>query len=36
MFNTGDLVKWREDGSIDILGRADDQIKIKVSEIVDF
>ncbi|EKG15692.1 AMP-dependent synthetase/ligase [Macrophomina phaseolina MS6] len=29
MFNTGDLVKWRKDGSLDILGRADDQVKIK-------
>lgn len=31
MYNTGDLGKWNEDGSIDILGRVDDQIKIKVS-----
>ncbi|KAI6264503.1 hypothetical protein MCOR27_011701 [Pyricularia oryzae] len=29
MYNTGDLGKWNEDGSIDILGRVDDQIKIK-------
>ncbi|GME37132.1 AMP-dependent synthetase/ligase [Neofusicoccum parvum] len=29
MFNTGDLVRWRKDGSLDILGRADDQVKIK-------
>ncbi|KAF4308163.1 AMP-dependent synthetase/ligase [Botryosphaeria dothidea] len=29
MFNTGDLVKWRKNGSLDILGRADDQVKIK-------
>ena len=30
MFNTGDLGRWREDGSIDMLGRQDDQVKIKV------
>lgn len=30
MFNTGDLVRWRNDGSLNILGRADDQVKIKV------
>ncbi|KAG8734036.1 hypothetical protein FRC11_013092 [Ceratobasidium sp. 423] len=29
MFNTGDLGKWREDGSLIHLGRADDQVKIK-------
>ncbi|KAI3542000.1 AMP-binding enzyme [Colletotrichum filicis] len=29
MYNTGDLGRWRSDGSIDILGRVDDQIKIK-------
>ncbi|KAF6835330.1 AMP-binding enzyme [Colletotrichum plurivorum] len=29
MYNTGDLGRWRQDGSIDILGRVDDQIKIK-------
>lgn len=29
MYKTGDLGQWREDGSIDILGRADDQVKIK-------
>lgn len=33
MYNTGDLGRWRSDGSIDILGRVDDQIKIKVSRI---
>ncbi|KAH8689764.1 hypothetical protein GQ44DRAFT_744820 [Phaeosphaeriaceae sp. PMI808] len=29
MFNTGDIVRWREDGSLDTFGRADDQVKIK-------
>ncbi|KAL0940436.1 AMP-binding enzyme [Colletotrichum truncatum] len=29
MYNTGDLGRWRQDGSIEILGRVDDQIKIK-------
>ncbi|TQN65722.1 Adenylate-forming reductase [Colletotrichum shisoi] len=29
MYNTGDLGRWRPDGSIDILGRVDDQTKIK-------
>jgi NAD(P)H-flavin reductase len=29
MYKTGDLGRWRTDGSIDILGRADDQVKIK-------
>jgi len=29
MFNTGDIGKWREDGFIDHLGRADDQVKVK-------
>ncbi|KAK2028252.1 AMP-binding enzyme [Colletotrichum zoysiae] len=29
MYNTGDLGRWRHDGSIEILGRVDDQIKIK-------
>jgi non-ribosomal peptide synthetase component F len=31
MFNTGDMARWREDGSLEMLGRKDDQIKIKVS-----
>ena len=30
MYNTGDLGAWREDGEIEMLGRVDDQIKIKV------
>lgn len=30
MYMTGDLGQWRPDGSIDILGRADDQVKVKV------
>ena len=30
MFNTGDIVRWREDGSLDTFGRGDDQVKIKV------
>ncbi|KAG5221330.1 NRPS protein biosynthetic cluster [Salix suchowensis] len=30
MFNTGDLGRWREDGSLEHLGRIDDQVKIKV------
>lgn len=29
MYNTGDIGRWAADGSIDILGRQDDQIKIK-------
>ncbi|KAL9592185.1 MAG: hypothetical protein Q9179_006971 [Wetmoreana sp. 5 TL-2023] len=29
MFNTGDLCKWREDGTLELLGRVDDQVKIK-------
>jgi len=31
MYNTGDLGRWKENGEIDILGRMDDQVKIKVS-----
>lgn len=31
MFNTGDIARWREDGSLEMLGRKDDQVKIKVS-----
>ncbi|KJZ77824.1 hypothetical protein HIM_03001 [Hirsutella minnesotensis 3608] len=29
MYCTGDLGRWRTDGSIDILGRCDDQVKVK-------
>jgi non-ribosomal peptide synthetase component F len=29
MFNTGDVVRWRDDGSLEIFGRKDDQVKIK-------
>ncbi|KAF1953845.1 acetyl-CoA synthetase-like protein [Byssothecium circinans] len=29
MFNTGDIVRWREAGSLETCGRGDDQVKIK-------
>ncbi|POR37446.1 Nonribosomal peptide synthetase 5 [Tolypocladium paradoxum] len=29
MYCTGDLGQWRQDGAIDILGRCDDQVKVK-------
>ncbi|KAG8532506.1 uncharacterized protein KY384_002383 [Bacidia gigantensis] len=29
MFNTNDLCRWREDGTVESLGRVDDQVKIK-------
>ncbi|SPJ90424.1 related to non-ribosomal peptide synthetase [Fusarium torulosum] len=29
IYNTGDLCRWRPDGSVEILGRVDDQVKVK-------
>lgn len=29
MYNTGDIGRWRADGSIEMLGRVDDQVKVK-------
>lgn len=29
MYKTGDLVKWRTDGTIDYIGRADEQVKVR-------
>ncbi|KAF2112839.1 hypothetical protein BDV96DRAFT_145094 [Lophiotrema nucula] len=29
MFNTGDVVRWRVDGSLETFGRVDDQVKVK-------
>jgi non-ribosomal peptide synthetase component F len=30
MYNTGDIGRWTTNGSIEILGRQDDQVKLKV------
>ena len=31
MFNRNDIVRWREDGSLETFGRSDDQVKTKAS-----
>lgn len=36
MFNTGDLGRWLENGTLEPLGRIDDQVKIKVRQLVGF
>ena len=33
MFNTGDLCRWKTDGTLEHLGRNDDQVKVKVSSV---
>jgi hypothetical protein len=34
MFNTGDLACWQEDGCVQMLGRGDAQVKIKVRSFI--
>jgi hypothetical protein len=36
MFNTGDIVCWKNDGSLEMFGRKDDQVKIKVDLLISY